>query len=155
MDTEHAFSAAIMLLMVCAAFPRDAANEANEASLRAAIALLGNISSRGNDHMGTRYWALLQLAASMVPNLDLGAAAAEASAHISPDASFGLGVSNLGVSDLGEPDLGMPDLGVPTGGFPTTNNGMAGISTGGEQGLWETAENYVLAQFVGEYELGE
>jgi hypothetical protein len=66
MDTEHALSAAILLLMVCAAFPPDAANTA---SLRDALALLASMGHRGNHHIGARCQVLHQLAADFVPGL--------------------------------------------------------------------------------------
>jgi hypothetical protein len=121
MDTEHAFSAAIMLLMVCAAFPPDAANEA---SLRDALALLGSMWARGNQHMGERYVALQHLAAGMLPNLDLGGAAAE-SAYGSSDTLF---------------DLDMPML---MDGFLVSTDGMGSMASaaapGLDQDIWDAA----------------
>lgn len=70
MDTEHALSAAILLLMVCAAFPPD---PANTASLRDALALLASMGDRGNRHIAERFQVLRQLAAELVPDLVLEA----------------------------------------------------------------------------------
>ena len=64
MDSEHAFSAAIILLMVCASFPPD---DDNIASLRSAVDLLRSMWDRGNEHIGTRYAALLRLASLIAP----------------------------------------------------------------------------------------
>lgn len=68
MDTEHALSAAILLLMVCAAFPPDLDNTA---SLRDALSLLASMGDRGNRHIAARSQVLLQLAAELVPDLAL------------------------------------------------------------------------------------
>ncbi|KAG7294530.1 hypothetical protein NEMBOFW57_004605 [Staphylotrichum longicolle] len=70
MDTEHALSAAILLLMVCAAFPSD---PDNTASLRDALALLASMGDRGNRHIAERFQVLRQLAAELVPDLVLEA----------------------------------------------------------------------------------
>ncbi|KAF3763308.1 hypothetical protein M406DRAFT_262434, partial [Cryphonectria parasitica EP155] len=52
MDSEHAFSAAIVLVMVCVAFPTD---RQNTNSMNAALELLRAMSQKGNSHMATRY----------------------------------------------------------------------------------------------------
>ncbi len=66
MDTEHAFSAAILLLMVCAAFPPD---PANAASFHDGLTLLASMGHRGNHHIGARCQVLRQLAADFAPGL--------------------------------------------------------------------------------------
>jgi hypothetical protein len=62
MDSEHAFSAFIVLLMVCAAFPSD---QRNTASLKAAIELLECMWACGNDRVRTRYMALQPVVAEV------------------------------------------------------------------------------------------
>ncbi|POR32016.1 Uncharacterized protein TPAR_07755, partial [Tolypocladium paradoxum] len=49
MDGEHIFSATIVLVMVCAAFP---SNAANTAAMNAGLGLLRSMGERGNSHMG-------------------------------------------------------------------------------------------------------
>ena len=88
MDTEHTFSAAILLLMVCAAFPPE---PANTASLHDALSLLASMGHRGNHHIGARCRVLRQLAADFAPGLlppepDLGNAA-DAAAVLGADGS--------------------------------------------------------------------
>ncbi len=78
MDTEHAFSAAILLLMVCAAFPHD---PANAVAFHDGLTLLASMGHRGNHHIGARCQVLRQLAADIAPGLlpsesNLGDAAA-------------------------------------------------------------------------------
>ncbi|KAH0491803.1 hypothetical protein TgHK011_003211 [Trichoderma gracile] len=58
MDGEHIFSATIVLVMVCAAFPD---NEANNLAMEAGLGLLRNMGERGNSHMGARYQLLANI----------------------------------------------------------------------------------------------
>lgn len=64
MDSDYAFSAAIVLVMVCVAFPT---NEQNNQSMNAALELLRGISHRGNSHLAARYRLLAHLRAKLVP----------------------------------------------------------------------------------------
>lgn len=65
MDSDYAFSAAIVLVMVCVAFPADAQNTE---SMNAALDLLRGISRRGNSHLAARYRLLAHLRAQFVPS---------------------------------------------------------------------------------------
>ncbi|KAG8156334.1 hypothetical protein KVR01_013786 [Diaporthe batatas] len=65
MDSEYAFSAAIVLVMVCVAFPEDTQNTE---SMNAALDLLRGISRRGNSHLAARYRLLAHLRAQFVPS---------------------------------------------------------------------------------------
>lgn len=65
MDTEHAFSAAIVLVMVYVAFP---SNQQNTKSMNAALELLRGMSQRGNSHMAARYELLDNLRATFIPD---------------------------------------------------------------------------------------
>lgn len=65
MDSEHAFSAAIVLVMVCVAFPT---NRQNTQSMTAALELLRSMSQRGNSHMAARYELLNRLRVTFIPN---------------------------------------------------------------------------------------
>ncbi|GJN71218.1 transcriptional activator [Purpureocillium lilacinum] len=58
MDGEHIFSATIVLVMVCAAFPPDAASAA---ATETGLGLLRAMGERGNSHMGARYELLASL----------------------------------------------------------------------------------------------
>lgn len=58
MDGEHIFSATIVLVMVCTAFPD---NTANTLAMTAGLGLLRNMGERGNSHMGARYELLLSI----------------------------------------------------------------------------------------------
>lgn len=58
MDGEHAFSAAIVLVMVCVAFP--ICSEDIE-SMNQALRLLGSMAERGNEHIAARYQLLLHM----------------------------------------------------------------------------------------------
>ncbi|PNY21849.1 Zn(2)-Cys(6) zinc finger domain protein [Tolypocladium capitatum] len=65
MDGEHIFSATIVLVMVCAAFPP---NAANTAAMNAGLSLLRSMGERGNSHMGARYELLANLHAGVMPS---------------------------------------------------------------------------------------
>ncbi|KAL7930442.1 fungal-specific transcription factor domain-containing protein [Trichoderma chlorosporum] len=58
MDGEHIFSATIVLVMVCTAFPD---NAANNLAMAAGLGLLRNMGERGNSHMGARYELLANI----------------------------------------------------------------------------------------------
>ncbi|KAH6605214.1 fungal specific transcription factor [Trichoderma cornu-damae] len=58
MDGEHIFSATIVLVMVCTAFPD---NAANTLAMTAGLGLLRNMGERGNSHMGARYELLASI----------------------------------------------------------------------------------------------
>lgn len=65
MDSEHAFSAAIVLVMVCVTFP---INQQTTSSMIAALELLRSMSKRGNSHMAARYELLNRLRTTFIPN---------------------------------------------------------------------------------------
>lgn len=65
MDSEHAFSAAIVLVMVCVAFPFD---QHTTSSMISALELLRSMSQRGNSHMAARYELLDRLRATFIPD---------------------------------------------------------------------------------------
>lgn len=65
MDSDYAFSAAIVLVMVCVAFPT---NDQNIESMNASLDLLRGISRRGNSHVAARYNLLAHLRAQFVPS---------------------------------------------------------------------------------------
>lgn len=64
MDSDYAFSAAIVLVMICVAFPT---NEQNNESMNSALDLLRGIAHRGNSHLAARYRLLAHLRATFVP----------------------------------------------------------------------------------------
>lgn len=64
MDGEHIFSAAIVLVMACVAFPSD---DRNTAAMNAGLDLLRGMAERGNSHMGARYELLAHLRNVIVP----------------------------------------------------------------------------------------
>ena len=58
MDGEHAFSAAIVLVMVCVAFPH---NNDNDTAMDAALLVLERMACQGNPHIEVRHKLLVQL----------------------------------------------------------------------------------------------
>ncbi|OAA61496.1 C6 transcription factor [Cordyceps fumosorosea ARSEF 2679] len=64
MDGEHIFSATIVLVMVCAAFPT---NTINVSAMNSGLGLLRTMSERGNTHIGARYEALIRLLSTVMP----------------------------------------------------------------------------------------
>ncbi|XP_044722134.1 fungal specific transcription factor domain-containing protein [Hirsutella rhossiliensis] len=67
MDGEHIFSATIVLVMVCAAFPT---TPANSLAMNAGLSLLRSMGERGNSHMGARHELLVHLHASLADHDD-------------------------------------------------------------------------------------
>lgn len=66
-DGENIFSATIVLVMVCAAFP---AASANSTAMNAGLGLLRSMGERGNSHMGARHELLVHLHASLLDHHD-------------------------------------------------------------------------------------
>lgn len=66
MDGEHIFSAAIVLVMVCVAFPT---NAANTVAMNAGLDLLRGMGERGNTNMGARYELLSNLRSTAMPGI--------------------------------------------------------------------------------------
>ncbi|KAF1931645.1 uncharacterized protein M421DRAFT_98754 [Didymella exigua CBS 183.55] len=64
MDSEHAFSATIVLVVVCGAFPTD---PGAMKAMNAGLDLLRGMSQRGNSHMGARYELLAHLKSILMP----------------------------------------------------------------------------------------
>lgn len=64
MDSEHAFSAAIVLVMVWVSFPT---HSQNEKSMDSALELLRGMSHRGNSHVAARYELLERLKITFLP----------------------------------------------------------------------------------------
>ncbi|OAA81538.1 C6 transcription factor [Akanthomyces lecanii RCEF 1005] len=67
MDGEHIFSATIILVMVCAAFPT---STVNMSAMKTGLELLRTMSERGNTHIGARYEVLVRLLATVMPESD-------------------------------------------------------------------------------------
>jgi hypothetical protein len=65
MDGEHIFSATIVLVMVCAAFPADSASQA---AMGTGLRLLHGMGERGNSHMGARHELLARLLSVIMPS---------------------------------------------------------------------------------------
>ncbi|KAJ5156876.1 hypothetical protein N7492_009679 [Penicillium capsulatum] len=64
LDGEYIFSAALLLVMVNAAFPH---NETNARAMDTALRLLRNMADRGNTYLGSRHSLLLELRAAIGP----------------------------------------------------------------------------------------
>jgi len=90
MDGEHVFSAAIVLVLACAAFPTGAATTR---WMQTGLRLLREMAERGwNSHMGARYQLLSRLRSAFLPAdasdpLDTPSAFSVAEAGISPAVS--------------------------------------------------------------------
>ena len=90
MDGEHVFSAAIVLVLACAAFPTGATTTRR---MNTGLRLLREMAERGwNSHMGARYQLLSRLRSALLPAdandpLDTPSAFSVAEAGISPAVS--------------------------------------------------------------------
>jgi proline utilization trans-activator len=76
MDGEHIFSATIVLVMVCAAFPT---NACNTSAMNVGLDLLRGMAERGNSHMGARYKLLAHLRSVIMPGVGSPASSQDAS----------------------------------------------------------------------------
>lgn len=65
LDGEYIFSAALLLVMVNAAFPH---NETNARAMETALNLLRGMADRGNTYLGSRHSLLLELQSAIGPN---------------------------------------------------------------------------------------
>ncbi|KAI9042457.1 transcription factor domain-containing protein [Aspergillus affinis] len=65
LDGEYVFSAALLLVMVNAAFPY---NETNARSMGVALSLLRNMADRGNAYLASRHSLLIELQSAIGPN---------------------------------------------------------------------------------------
>ncbi|KAF7564047.1 hypothetical protein G7046_g85 [Stylonectria norvegica] len=139
MDSEHIFSATIVLVMVCAAFP---VNTANTVAMNAGLDLLRGMGERGNSHMGARYELLANLRFSVMPG----------GSQLSPyTGDFSSPMATSIPASTGSIQGGLPDaaylVGDGTGrrlAFPVVDNSVLGepfydesVSTGMDFGLWE------------------
>ena len=155
MDGEHIFSATIVLVMVCAAMP---ANAATATAMNIGLSLLRSMGERGNSHMGARYRLLANLHAGVTPTSapPLAPSAPTLAAHpsASPDSEAApheampqaamLEMSadfNAGGGDGGGVSEALP--------FPAVNNSTLdepfydeSTSTGMDFGLWEEGFAY-------------
>jgi hypothetical protein len=155
MDGEHIFSATIVLVMVCAAFPD---NAANNLAMEAGLGLLRNMGERGNSHMGARYELLANihsgssLASPTAPRQDL---------NMLPSGFQPAGTSMVGNGKgIAQPHMPMPAYPISAyntaasseGGrfnFPAVDNDALNepfydesVSTGMDFGLWEEGFAY-------------
>lgn len=64
LDGEYAFSAALLLVMVNAAFPH---NDTNARTMEMALGLLRGMADRGNTYLGSRHSLLLELQSIIGP----------------------------------------------------------------------------------------
>lgn len=155
MDGEHIFSASIVLVMVCAAFP---ANAANTMAMNAGLSLLRGMGERGNSHMGARYELLAKLHSGVMP----GAVIQSTTATGSPPHGAGFVSSITSASGMAANQLpvrvAMPPMGAvnQAGGtagqtltFPVIDNSSLdepfydeSVTSGMDFGLWEEGFAY-------------
>ncbi|KAF4585962.1 fungal specific transcription factor [Ophiocordyceps camponoti-floridani] len=123
MDGEHIFSASIVLVMACAAFP---ANAANKMAMQTGLGLLRYMGERGNSHLGSRY--------ELLQTLHVGAGQALSSSTSPPAPPAGSSSSSSYVDARG----GLPEA---MASFPAVDNSFLdeplSDETGMDFGLWE------------------
>ena len=120
MDGEHCFSAALVLVLVCVAFP---CNDQDYKTMDSALRMLHSVVGRGNSNMVPRFQLLLQVRSRIVTPLGMKlpdiftSGSGDMSAHLQLDPS-------------------MPS-------FPQVNNATLGElwhdSSPGDFGQWEEA----------------
>ncbi|TWU78203.1 Transcriptional activator [Metarhizium rileyi] len=149
MDGEHIFSASIVLVMVCAAFP---SNAANTMAMNAGLSLLRGMGERGNSHMGARYELLAKLHAGVNPETVIHSTTATGPTRHGADFVSAIAAGQLPVRvpmptmrSVNEAD-GMAGQ---TLTFPVIDNSSLdepfydeGVTSGMDFGLWEEGFAY-------------
>ncbi|XWW99570.1 hypothetical protein V2A60_007580 [Cordyceps javanica] len=146
MDGEHIFSATIVLVMVCAAFPTDTANMT---AMTTGLGLLRTMSERGNTHIGARYEALIRLLSTVMPSdysAPLSSTPQNPALFIAPpaDPSAFLAAASLGetggaISDTNTCPPRFPVIDIQTLSEPFYDEGS---TAGMDFGLWEEGFAY-------------
>ncbi|KPM38676.1 hypothetical protein AK830_g7874 [Neonectria ditissima] len=153
MDGEHIFSATIVLVMVCVAFPTITANTV---AMNAGLDLLRGMGERGNTHMGARYELLANLRSAAMPGVvvqdrlrpfwnDFSSINSTVPTHASPAVAtmlpMSIGNSHGGLATLG---YALSDGSGERLTFPVVDNSSLGepfydenTSPGIDIGLWE------------------
>ncbi|CAI7676223.1 unnamed protein product [Penicillium pancosmium] len=138
-DGEYIFSAALLLVMVNAAFPH---NETNARSMETALTLLRSMADRGNAYLGSRHSLLLELRASIGPKPagnDLDGSSATLVIPPSPK-----GENATGTTTLADPE---PHPTVPTEDWQSDLPSFQDISfqfdLNDDPALWEGALNQI------------
>ncbi|KAM3531301.1 hypothetical protein NHJ13051_000869 [Beauveria bassiana] len=146
MDGEHIFSATIVLVMVCAAFP---ASSVNMSAMNTGLGLLCSMSERGNTHIGARYEVLFRLLSTVMPSgypVPLGSMSRSPALFLAPPADPS---TLLAAAPLGEPERTMSDMNTYPARFPVID--MQTLSepfydesstAGMDFGLWEEGFAY-------------
>lgn len=142
MDGEHIFSAAIVLVMVCIAFPH---NAQDAAAMDSGLDLLRSIADRGNAHIGARHQLLVQLR-SMIGTSGGVAPSVSSETDAGPHMSPGSTTSAV---------ILPPNVGAAMPVFPLVDNMALGEIfydlDAGDVGLWE--EGYTNTDLNVEYDL--
>jgi proline utilization trans-activator len=103
MDGEHAFSAAIVLVMVCIAFP---ASRSDIASMDQALELLRGMAEKGNTYIAARYQLLFDLR-SLISLPPSNIASTSPTVAMSQQNTTFVEVDQMLSYDVGDVDLGL------------------------------------------------
>jgi proline utilization trans-activator len=103
MDGEHAFSAAIVLVMVCVAFP---ASRSDIASMDQALELLRGMAEKGNTYIAARYQLLFDLR-SLISLPPSNVASTSPTVAMSQQNTTFVDVDQMLSYDVGDVDLGL------------------------------------------------
>ncbi|KGQ10823.1 Proline utilization trans-activator [Beauveria bassiana D1-5] len=146
MDGEHIFSATIVLVMVCAAFP---ASSVNMSAMNTGLGLLCSMSERGNTHIGARYEVLIRLLSTVMPSgysVPLGSMPRSPALFLAPPADPS---TLLAAAPLGEPESTMSDMNTYPARLPVIDMQTLsepfydeGSTAGMDFGLWEEGFAY-------------
>ena len=149
MDGEHIYSATIVLVMVCAAFPADTASTL---AMNAGLGLLRAMGERGNSHMGARYELLAKLYTGVMPEAVVPISEAVPQAPVFSDGvtARGPGLSPQATAPHGLFGFGpVSTLNAGHLTFPVMNNNSLeeplydeNASSGMDFGLWEEGFAY-------------
>ena len=135
MDGEHAFSAALILVMVNCALPR---TEADAMAMRQALSVLQGMAEKGNEYLRARHALLINLLSVLGPYAQSHTFGQVASAFRMPEANNRLQQSaqavpvstNLFVEPIGE----VPETTYELQGFQDTR---FDFSMDDDPGLWD------------------
>lgn len=131
LDGEYAFSAALLLVMVNAAFPHSATNAR---TMEMALNILRGMADRGNAYLGSRHSLLLELQSVISP----GARKGEEAAAEGPDTLSSSQPQNLpaaGTADIAP--VGTPTNWPAERDLPSIEDISFNIDGNEDTGLWE------------------
>ena len=115
MDGEHAFSAALTLVMVNVAFPY---NDQNAAAMETALSVLRNMGEKGNEYIQARYALLMRLRSTIGPGARTFASSSSIPLQATSHPSSATSQPTSGPTVSGDTTISPGDFKLPAEGIP-------------------------------------